>query len=127
MKKLIIITISIFCFCLTKAQGNLQYNRTVFFKIDTSFTISGSVNFTKSYPINVPNNKTLKIESINSSGGNFASFAFEGQTIGTNSSFPIWLPSGSYEFTLRVSSSSGASGTSSPSLILSGLEFNIIP
>jgi hypothetical protein len=77
----------------------------------------------------VPQNKVLKIESINYIPGNYYLFLdntpFARTSTGLPNSFPIWLPAGTYTIYFGTFNSSN-SAAGQYAYLLSAIEFNII-
>jgi len=130
MKKIAAITILLLSGYLVNAQNNLQFNRVVIIQADTSSTCSsGCPDSLLVRTFTVPENKVLKIESINYTAGNYALF-LDNTPLSKSSSnimnhYPIWLPSGTYSifFGTYVTTNS-ASGNYA--YLLSALEFNVV-
>lgn len=131
-------------FLKTAAQGNLQFNKSLFIEIPAVASQSSpnsSWNYLGTYTLTVPSGKTVKIESC------FPAVAIGGWPVGVGGAqiflndgciyhtggtnfgpitfCPIWLPAGSYTFKVVLGASS--SGGYNVKGIVSCLEFNIVP
>ncbi len=130
MKQLsIIVALLIACHC-TKAQNNLQFNRVVTIQADSVSNCSGGCPDTILFrSFTVPENKVLKIESINFILGNYVLFIANSPLFKTTSgytpTFPIWLPSGTYSIYFGTYNSSN-SAAGQYAYLLSALEFNVV-
>lgn len=144
MKKIILTILTTISILGLNAQGNnLQFNRALFERIASFNVVSNSlVSISNSF--SVPSGKTWKITSfggsdqtISSSGvdyiqnvsiskageNNFYRF-YMSNTNNVGNKTPIWLPEGFYDIKVQVSTSN----SSNPfNLIVSGIEFNIVP
>lgn len=121
LKIIIVVFLIMFYGHTAFAQNNLQFNAAKYIQLNC--TTSGC---RKDTVIVVPTNKVLKIEngSTNIAG---TDILLNGMLISSHYStlisvFPIWLPTGSYTFTLA-----GCSCSTFNSCFLSGVEFNIVP
>ncbi len=165
MKKILLLFISVWISYFVLGQGNLQFNQTLLLNgtlsysktvnplpvgsnapADTLFYVFDSVT------VNVPAQKTLKIESVSTGNRlyheNSTTFAplfyfpvsgglsvYINNVTLENSALPMWLPSGSYKvkFYSYIGSYLNNSLTSSDVSRkryyygISGIEFNIIP
>ncbi len=131
MKKIFSICLLLACCYTGKAQNNLQFNRVVTLKADTTSACSGGCADTILYrPFTVPANKVLKIESINFITGNYFLFLdgtpFSKTSTGITNSFPIWLPSGTYALYYGTFNTINSS-TGNYAFLMSAIEFNIVP
>lgn len=135
MKKLILLISVLFCFYTAQAQGDLQFNRVVYIEadLDTSFQGPGSFQAEKIINLNIPQGKVWKIESINgnSTGGSTRLNNLritDGNTTYQRDNFPIWLPAGNHEFSVKYGGNSQSSSVIyvNKYSVLSALEFNII-
>lgn len=133
MKKSIIIFL-FFISLSANAQGNLQFNRVIYYTIPSqSFTATGIIA-----SVTIPEGKVWKIEaaSHNAAGGtgwslrigNFLLYACTyigggGLNYHPDINFPIWLPSGAYN--LQVDSYNGSGTFQGAGLSI--IEFNIVP
>ena len=131
MKKLILLVSLFLCFCTVHAQGNLEFNRVVYTKLELPNNSSTGDSVATS--LIVPPNKVLKVESISPltyGAGDGVLIFFDDFRVNTSASntstnritFPIWLPEGSYKFLMRCVSTNGCNSYNG---ILSALEFNI--
>lgn len=130
MKKTVSICLLLLCCCLAKAQNNLQFNRVVILKGDSiSNCSSGCPDSILFQRFTVPENKVLKIESINFIPGNYVLFInntpFMKTTTGLPPAFPVWLPSGEYSIYFGTYNSSN-SAAGQYAYLLSALEFNVV-
>jgi len=77
----------------------------------------------------VPNNKVLKIESVNFTPGNYTLFLdntpFSRTSTGITNSFPIWLPAGTYTIFFGTYFPT-ASQAGNYAYLLSAIEFNVV-
>ena len=116
MKKIIIFSALLFSFALSKAQGNLQFNRVVVYDIQGA----------SSTAFIVPAGKVWKIEMAIVVGGDMYVQNSASQDLGTlnsssgNTRVPFWLP-GSFVGSFYCSASSSNRGA------VSIIEFNIVP
>ena len=142
MKKLILTILTTLTILGVNAQGNnLQFNRALFETIFSSIPDNLSPNYTILNSFTVPTGKVWKITDVNSSnrtstnteGGFISEFLIsknaQNEFIRIKKNVDktqeiIWLPEGSYDISL-----SGLNGTSSIqyNIIVSGIEFNIVP
>lgn len=138
--KKIILSICLFTgvISVSKAQGNLQFNRATFIELNglPAFTSSGSWGICDTNTITVPSNKTLKLEHFtaypyDTASGTIPNSAFDGiafillNGVKLNhlySNGPIWLPSGTYKIKLV-----GATSNLYCKGFISAIEYNIIP
>ena len=130
MRKLIGIFVLLFCFSTTKAQNNLQFNRVVNIRTDSISNCSSNCPDTILLrTIVVPENKVLKIESINFIAGNYLLFLdgvpFSKVSTNITNTFPIWLSSGNYSIYFATYNAS-ASAAGNYGYFLSALEFNVV-
>jgi hypothetical protein len=131
MKKTLSIGILLLCCYAANAQNNLQFNRVVLLRADSISTCSSNCPDTillRSFT--VPQDKVLKIESINYSPGNYVLFLdnhpFPRATTQIPNTFPIWLPAGTYSIYFGTfNTANSASGNYA--YLLSALEFNVVP
>jgi hypothetical protein len=122
MRKIVlslIISISSIVFCNLKAQNNLQFNAVRYIHL----SCTSGCNSIDSV-ITVPANKVWKIESEFSTGPSTTYLYIDNTLIEYSGSVvpatPIWLPAGTYTFSLNTS---GANSTG----FFSVIEFNITP
>jgi hypothetical protein len=130
MKKIISFIALILCFAVSKAQNNLQFNRAVLVRADSISNCGGGCPDTILYQnFTVPANKVWKIESINYNPGNYVLFldgnSFPRVTSQIPTTYPIWLPSGTYAIYFGTFNSAN-SATGQYSYLLSALEFNVV-
>ena len=130
MKKFICISLVLMVCCFVKAQNNLQFNKVVLIRADSISICSTNCPDTillKSFT--VAPNKVLKIESINYSPGNYVFFldgnSFPRITSQIPTSYPIWLPAGTYSMYFGTFNTAN-SATGQYSYLLSALEFNVV-
>ncbi|MES2849888.1 MAG: hypothetical protein V4685_12580 [Bacteroidota bacterium] len=130
MKKIVsTCVLLIFCY-ITKAQNNLQFNRVLLLRADSISTCSSNCPDTILFrSFTVAPDKVLKIESINYNPGNYVLFldgsSFPRITTQIPTTFPIWLPSGTYSIYFGTfNTANSASGQYS--YLLSALEFNVV-
>lgn len=107
-------------------KEKLQFNQAKFIEISVSNSPADT-----SISFEVPSEKVLKIESAHLSERDYSLHLFLNNTLlvsvsghtytGTPSSFPIWLPEGTYSLRLQVTAPGGAQGN------ISGVEYNIVP
>ncbi len=130
MRKIIFTSLFLICFVIGKAQNNLQFNRVVTLKADSVSNCSSGCADTILYrTFTVPQNKVLKIESINFIAGNYLLFLdgtpFSKLSTSITNTFPIWLPSGTYSIYFATYITS-ASSTGNYAFLLSAIEFNVV-
>lgn len=130
MKKIFSIILLLSCCFIAKAQNNLQFNRVVIIRADTtSDCSSGCADSILVRTFTVAPDKVLKIESINFNPGNYYLFidktAFFKAANGITNSFPVWLPAGTYTIYFGTFSTS-ASQAGNYSYLMSALEFNVV-
>lgn len=114
-------------------QEKLQFNKVVYIELDTLLPSCSdcSVSFTFSETIIVGTNKALKVESINFSnvedpaGAVYLNNLEMSRDVSTNQ-FPIWVPTGDYNFEVRYSGSFGSHPSRQVTATLSGLEYDIV-
>lgn len=144
MKKLILTILTIITILGVNAQGNnLQFNRalfeTVLSKIFTGSTFSGP-NLNESNAFIVPSGKVWKITSISGSNRTVTNqgtgsvvaayiskngndnFSRYGLSSTNEKEVVVWLPEGNYDAGIDINGNNGTYN-----LILSGVEFNIVP
>lgn len=131
MKKIISISLLLFCCYTGKAQNNLQFNRVVILQADSIASCSVGCADTILYrTFTVGANKVLKIESINFIAGNYLLFLdgtpFSKISTNITNTFPIWLPTGTYSLYFSTYLPTSAS-TGSYAFLMSALEFNVVP
>jgi len=131
MKKLILTILTTITILGVNAQGNnLQFNRALYENY-----VANGVNVNVPEVLNssftVPANKVWKITSANAQGDSYGAVFYISKS-GLNSfnrsnDFPIWLPEGIYD--MKVSSSATSSGNTLDDIyiVISGIEFNIVP
>lgn len=130
MKK-ILFSLFVLALCHSaKAQNNLQFNRV--FTIQTDSISNCSSNCADTIlmrTFTVPENKVLKIESINFIGGNYYLFLdgvpFSKVSTNITNIFPIWLPAGEHRIYFATYIAN-ASSTGNYGYLLSALEFNVV-
>ena len=130
MKKIVSFCLLVICCIIAKAQNNLQFNRVVILRADSISSCSGGCPDTILYQrFAVPENKVLKIESINFTLGNYVLFIdntpFFKTTTGYTPTYPIWLPSGTYSIYFGTYNTVN-SATGNYAYLLSALEFNVV-
>ncbi len=130
MKKIISVCLFVFACLLVNAQNNLQFNRAVILRGDSVSTCSsGCADTILFQSFTVPQNKVLKIESINYIAGNYYLFLdrtpFTRTASNIPSTFPIWLPAGTYSIYFGTYNTTNSS-SGQYAYLLSALEFNII-
>lgn len=135
---LLIIAIGLF-YSNIIAQNNLQFNASKYLKLFGTSVIGGFYT-ADSIVITVPNGKTWKIESASANASDgymstdmsnmYAVIALDGINIGASTwnnpgtsitrPFPIWLPAGTYTFSLVAYSQGTVKG------FVSAIEFNLV-
>jgi hypothetical protein len=130
MKKLIAALFVLICCYSAKAQNNLQFNRVFVIQTDSiSECSSGCADTILMRRFTVPENKVLKIESINFIGGNYYLFLdgvpFSKVSTSITNNFPIWLPAGDHRIYFATYIAN-ASSYGNYGYLLSALEFNVV-
>lgn len=136
MKKYILAIIALFLCSTAFAQSNLVFNAPVFIELNVTGTSASNPNVSQT--VTIPAGKIWKIESASASyrfgtspniaNGASGSILINDKTIyyytgaGVVSQTPIWLPAGTYTFTLV--GGSGSTGNQNYGFV-SGIEFNL--
>lgn len=123
MKNIFAIFIVLFTISLDLAAqtNNLQYNRSIYLQLNCT---NGSAGCILDSTITISPGKVWKLES--STAEVYGNTRINGIVIGqyagmAQTGFPIWLPAGSYTFTVATGVSDSIKG------FFSGIEFNEVP
>lgn len=122
------------------SQGNLQFNQVILWKLNSQSVSSNNYYYSVQGTLTVPQGKVWRIDAASYYGvapwwdlriDNFLLFARKQSSGGVliyhqDIEFPIWLPSGTYNYLASMNSSSGGLQTYEGSSV-SIVEFNIIP
>ncbi|MEY3049641.1 MAG: hypothetical protein RL365_1679 [Bacteroidota bacterium] len=138
--KTFFLSIAVFIIHLSVAQGNLQFNQVILWKLNSQSLYPNNNDYEIQGTLTVPQNKVWRIDAASYNAAttsydltldNFLLFARKTSSGGgliyhQDIEFPIWLPSGTYNYLARWYCANCGVQTYAGSSV-SIVEFNVIP